>query len=400
MATGYFWDSIAYAAETFDTIFEELHVGLGADAQCVLRGVANELSASGATSPVVVATGAAFAKGKYRRWTGTTNVAIATPAVSTRVDRIVVAVDFAAKTVEIATHAGAEGAGVPALTQIDGTLWEVPLWQASITTGGVITLTDDRTFLRPPIEVVTAMLRAGLITADATGRALMASGFFDAATVAAKFGTDSFTNAVLLQLIQDGAFAATAATRALFATGFVQNVKLASDCKRIPGETISFADTVASLGGSDGRRLVVGGTAYEGWLHCDGGAAVNGYTPPDLRGYVVAGADGSHAAGTTGGANTADASHTHAKGTLADSGALAGSHTHTIAADTGGAGVGEIFPAVAPAAAHSHGGQTGGGQSAVPHQHGITGSTATGGSATLDVRQPTRYMRWFMYVGE
>ncbi len=68
--------------------------------------------------------------------------------------------------------------------------------------------------------VSTAALDAGVLSADATGRALIAANFFNAATVTDKFGTDSFTNAVLLQLIQDGAFAASAATRALFATAF------------------------------------------------------------------------------------------------------------------------------------------------------------------------------------
>lgn len=68
--------------------------------------------------------------------------------------------------------------------------------------------------------VSTAAVDAGALAASAAGRAIMATGLFDAATVADKFGTDSFTNAVVLQLIQDGALAASAAGRALMADAF------------------------------------------------------------------------------------------------------------------------------------------------------------------------------------
>ena len=53
---------------------------------------------------------------------------------------------YVAKTV-IALLAGAEGGAAPALTQTDGTTWEYSLAQVSITTGGVITLTDERDIL-------------------------------------------------------------------------------------------------------------------------------------------------------------------------------------------------------------------------------------------------------------
>ena len=66
-----------------------------------------------------------------------------------------------------------------------------------------------------------------LTTADAASRAKFAGDFFDAATTLAKFDTDSFTNAVLLKVVKDGAFQADAATRALFADKFVTLAKLA-----------------------------------------------------------------------------------------------------------------------------------------------------------------------------
>lgn len=66
-------------------------------------------------------------------------------------------------------------------------------------------------------DTTRALFAANFLGATAVGRALMQTGLFDAATVLDKFGVDSFTNAVLLQLIQNGAFLADANTRALFA---------------------------------------------------------------------------------------------------------------------------------------------------------------------------------------
>lgn len=71
----------------------------------------------------------------------------------------------------------------------------------------------------------TSELAAGALAASATGRAIMADAFFDAATALAKFGPDSLTNAVLLDAVQDGAFVADAATRALFADKFLPAAK-------------------------------------------------------------------------------------------------------------------------------------------------------------------------------
>lgn len=94
--------------------------------------------------------------------------------------------------------------------------------------------------------VSTAALDAGVLSADATGRALMATGLFNAATVADKFGTDSFTNAVILQLIQDGAFAAAASSRALFADRFMPQAKLA--LRDVEAHTTDDTLTVAESG--------------------------------------------------------------------------------------------------------------------------------------------------------
>ena len=89
--------------------------------------------------------------------------------------------------------------------------------------------------------VGVSQLAANALAASAPGRGKMQDGFFDVATVLAKFAansfttanmlslfnTDAITNAVLLQAILDGAFQADANTLALFADGIWTGAKLA-----------------------------------------------------------------------------------------------------------------------------------------------------------------------------
>jgi len=92
-------------------------------------------------------------------------VVIPSPTVSTRIDRIVLRKSWVAQTVRITRIEGIEGGGAPALTQTDGTTWDIPLYQVSITTGGNITLTDERVYIHPNIEIEDAMLGASLKSA-------------------------------------------------------------------------------------------------------------------------------------------------------------------------------------------------------------------------------------------
>lgn len=114
--------------------------------QGVLAGYANGLAVSGTATPVSVATGAGMVYGFPYESTGVETVTIPTPSVSTRIDRIVLRASWAAQTVRIARVAGVEGGSAPALTQTAGTTWEISLAQLSVTTGGVITVTDQRSY--------------------------------------------------------------------------------------------------------------------------------------------------------------------------------------------------------------------------------------------------------------
>ncbi len=123
----------------------------GGPNQGVLKGFLNGLAVSGVASPVDVATGGASVYGFPYENTAVVTVAIPTPSVSTRVDRIVLRASWAAHTVRITRIAGTEGAGAPAITQTPATTYDIPLAQVSINTGGVITVIDERQWLRPNV---------------------------------------------------------------------------------------------------------------------------------------------------------------------------------------------------------------------------------------------------------
>jgi len=133
--------------------------------QGVLAGLLGELAVTGAATPVSVAAGGAVVEGYYYKSTAAVTVAIPTPAVATRIDVIVLRASHSTtRTVRITRIAGVEAGGVPALTQVAGTTWDIPLANVSITTGGDITLTDRRTFCYFGTKVATAMLDADAVT--------------------------------------------------------------------------------------------------------------------------------------------------------------------------------------------------------------------------------------------
>lgn len=139
-----------YTADAWTDMWRKLFL-TDRTTQGVIKGYGNELAVTGSASPVAVNTGAAVVDGNFYENDASLNVAIPTPAGSTRIDRIVLRKGFSAQTVRITRIAGVEGGGAPAVVQIDGTTWDVPLYQVSITTGGVITLTNERTFGLTPL---------------------------------------------------------------------------------------------------------------------------------------------------------------------------------------------------------------------------------------------------------
>lgn len=121
--------------------------GVTTDKSGVFRDEENELAVTAGSGQVSVNTGRALVDGTWYKNDASVNVAVATPGGATRIDRVVLRKDFTAKTVRITRIDGAEGGGAPALVQSAGVTWDAPLAQVSITTGGVITVTDQRDFI-------------------------------------------------------------------------------------------------------------------------------------------------------------------------------------------------------------------------------------------------------------
>lgn len=148
-----------------------------------------------------------------------------------------------------------------------------------------------------------------------------------------------------------------------------------------------------------------------GWLLCNGTSGT-----PDLRDRFVVGAGSTYAVGATGGQNTITSvpAHTHGVGNLANasdgvhahngSTSTTGAHTHNLVGTGGSDGslsgiVGIGFTNVArnqnsisggsntvtSAGDHSHNFTT---ANAGGHTHSISGSTASTGNASVDVRPP------------
>ncbi len=341
-------EGVEYSANAFDDLLEALSVRGDVATQGPVRGILDELEVTGTSSPVSVASGWAWVKGKLYINTSAKSITVPTPTGATRIDRIVLRLDFTASpmTCEAVRLAGTEGSGTPpALTQVDGTRWEISLAQVSITTGGVITVTSERAFAGDE-QVV-----AGSLAASVAGNGL-SGGAGSPLSVNVDDSTIEINSDTLR--VKDGG---------------ITNAKLANNCCRPLGEIIEVYG--ATLGGSDGRRLVYGSVVYESWVHCDGGAPVNGVAIPDCRNRVIAGASATHPAGTTGGSDTSNLNHLHAVNLL--------SAYESDKGDVGGATT-EIGKPL--------------------HKHAITGNVnASSTLGSVDMRQSTLYMYKFIYVG-
>lgn len=164
-----------YSETQWDTIYETLWgaghaAGTSTPARLnngVLKGYLNELEVTGASTPVSVDKGGALVKGKWYDNDASLTIAVTTPAVDDRTDYIVLRTDWSAKTIRaVVKENPVEGTGTPpALTQTDGTTWEIPLAEllvAHIT--GAITVTDAREWATPNVEITTPHLADDAVT--------------------------------------------------------------------------------------------------------------------------------------------------------------------------------------------------------------------------------------------
>ncbi len=118
--------------------------GIGSDYLNALAG------SVGGANTVNINTGGAVVDGKP--YDNDASVGVNIPSASgggnTRIDRIVLRADWTAQTVRITRIAGTDAASptAPAITQSSGTTYDIKICQALVTTGGAVTLTDERDF--------------------------------------------------------------------------------------------------------------------------------------------------------------------------------------------------------------------------------------------------------------
>lgn len=159
IAGGALGDAGPYSAEQWRTTWRNM-IGEGAENanRGVIRGVLNELEVT-ANSPaaqnVLVESGAAMVQGGWYLNDATVTQSIAANASgSTRIDIIVLEMDYTAQTIRIAVVQGTPAAGVPNLTQTVGVLWQIPLAYLTLASGyATITasmITDMRHYANIP----------------------------------------------------------------------------------------------------------------------------------------------------------------------------------------------------------------------------------------------------------
>ena len=164
------WDGVAtgdavrapYNASEWDDQFEDMFnsdVNLG-----ILASRGGELAGSiPGANQFRIASGAALVKGKWYRNTANIDFAPANAGGGNwRRDRIVLSSTWAninsaardpaiqlAQTIRLIRLINpVENAAAPAVTQTDGVLWEIPLYQINISDAGVVTIqSDDREFI-------------------------------------------------------------------------------------------------------------------------------------------------------------------------------------------------------------------------------------------------------------
>lgn len=182
----------------------------------VVPGRWDEFAVSGTATPLTVAAGAAVCYGRVWNDAAST-LAVTTPTTGTTGGRVVLRADWTAKTIRAVVKMSGDGNGaIPALTQTAGATWEISLATFQVTTGGVITVTDDRKFQKPLLEArqggdpddwgdpgsttyaVTSMLtQAGAVTFPVNGSGVPVTSIFEDVTFPIAFGAEPLMLATL-----------------------------------------------------------------------------------------------------------------------------------------------------------------------------------------------------------
>lgn len=119
-----------------------------------MPGILNELAVTSAgDNNITVNTGRALADNTVYNNSASLSKTTNSPVVGTTGRRCTLQKDWGSRTVRVGISSSPDGvAALPALVQIDGVGWEIPLASFTITTGGVIGALTDERYLVPPFN--------------------------------------------------------------------------------------------------------------------------------------------------------------------------------------------------------------------------------------------------------
>ena len=217
--------------------------------QSVLAGYESELEVTNPSGQTIrVAKGAALVDGKYYETDAAVDFAGVTPGGGdTNYYRVVLRKSWAGQTVRLVLLANLAGADYPAVTQTDGTTWEVGIARALINDAGTVTIIDDRVYSKSPLARPIDQRQGGSSTdwsSDGTtsfipslaivqvGTRTSAIGATDG-EISITFPTAFSDKPVIITQCYDGEglYSYTCIIKSLTASGFVGVVVLGDDTK-------------------------------------------------------------------------------------------------------------------------------------------------------------------------
>lgn len=217
--------------------------------QSALAGYEGELEVTNPSGQTIrVATGAALVDGKFYETDAAVDLAGATPGGGdTNYYRVVLRKVWSLQTVRLILLSNLAGADYPAVTQTDGTTWEVSIARATINDAGTVTIIDDRVYSKSPLARSIDQRQGGSTTDWSSegstdyvpslatiqvGTRISASGA-TSGEISITFPTAFSDKPVILTQCYDGAglYSYTCIIKSLTASGFVGVVVLGDDTK-------------------------------------------------------------------------------------------------------------------------------------------------------------------------
>ena len=158
--------SSGYSQQRMYDLWASIFVTDEVASEGVLFGVENDLNITGTSLPLLVEAGSAVAHGFiYENSSSFSVTGSSVPAIDTTGGRINLVVNWTTQTVRVIANQSADGvSALPALTQNAGVEWETPLYTYQVTTGGLVTVTDARTFCHFATRIETGMIENDAVT--------------------------------------------------------------------------------------------------------------------------------------------------------------------------------------------------------------------------------------------